>query len=163
MMNCYRHFALTLDKRMTVGIDHPLEQGFLGACAACHKAGEMIVDANGKPTLDKDGAEMRVPLHSLMADGCMQGVRYDTSPPRSWRLSALCRISRNKKNRASCTLPFARRIMSINNSLKTKLHAPPSSPLFSASSSLLPPCRPLLFLLNNRRRRRAAARTTSSP
>lgn len=84
VMDWYRHFALTISKKSTLGVDHPLEAGLLGACGACHTAGEVLLGDDGKtPLIDPDTKEeKRRPLHSLQADGCMTGVRFSKSAPR---------------------------------------------------------------------------------
>lgn len=99
MMPAYRHFALTLAKRSTLGVDHPLERGLLGACAACHTAGEPICDASGTPMLDESGDVKRVPLHSIQADGCMTGIRFAKSAPR--------------RDAAGSAPPFVERVLPI--------------------------------------------------
>lgn len=101
VMPAYRHFALTLAKRSTFGVDHPLERGLLGACAACYTAGEVIRDASGAPVYDEAGVEKRQHLHSVQADGCMTGVRFAKSAP--------CRDA------AGSAPPFVERVLPIDD------------------------------------------------
>jgi hypothetical protein len=75
-MEQYRHLKFTLARKETLGIRHPLEDGFVGACAACHLAGQPVVDEHGDPVLGADGAAKTHTLHSVQADGCMAGVRF---------------------------------------------------------------------------------------
>jgi hypothetical protein len=83
VMDWYGHFALTIEKRSTLGVAHPLEDGLLGACAACHTAGEVMLGEDGAPIIDPDTNEAkRRPLHALQADGCMTGVRFTKSAKR---------------------------------------------------------------------------------
>lgn len=77
VLNQYSHFKYTLSKKRTLGIVHPLEDGLVGACGACHLAGQPVVDeATGELVHGADGEVVRHPLHSLQADGCMSSVRY---------------------------------------------------------------------------------------
>lgn len=76
VMDQFRHLRFTLARKETIGIRHPLEDGFIGACAACHLAGQPVVDENGQPVTDANGDVKTHGLHSVQADGCMASVRF---------------------------------------------------------------------------------------